>query len=119
MRAGAHGVRRFRLLAVLVALCLVGVAGTATAQPARDAGASSTHSVSVSHSSAWQLPRALPERLEAQHQAPPDRTTGHGVVPAAISHAGLAASSYQGKAVAACCGNSVPAWAGRAPPPLL
>lgn len=124
MRAGRDGVRGFALpgarrglLSLLVALCLAAVAGTATAAPAR-AGIDPREDVSISHSAAWQLPRALPERLQAKHVVPP-QTVGAGVLAAAVPPARPAAPSYRPTAVAACCGTTLPAWAGRAPPSLL
>jgi hypothetical protein len=119
MRADANDLRRFRLLSTLVALWLVGVAATATAQPAREAGAASGHELTVTQTSGWQLPQALPERLQVKNLATPHETTGQVVLATTIPVARPATSSYRSLRPAACCANTVPAWAGRAPPPLL
>ena len=114
MRAGGDGVRRRRLLAVFLGFCLFGVAGAAAAQPAA-VGADAGDTVSASHSEAWLLPRALPERLQA-HIA---KTTGLGVLPGGLSAvAASAAPSYAERVVPASLGGTVPPWAGRAPPAL-
>jgi hypothetical protein len=110
-------VRRQGLLSVLVAFFLLGAGGTAASATAPHVGADSRDTVSAVHVSA--LPRALPERVQPTQLAPPHLSIGPAPAGAGISLRGRAASSYQLPSIAACCGDTVPAWAGRAPPPLL
>jgi hypothetical protein len=124
MRAGRHDVARVRLresrlLALLLGLFLVGVAGTAATQSGAPVGAARADTVTASHIDAWTLPRAVPERQQAQHAGQRQALGGDVVLASpAVLRTG-SASAYLPTTVAACCGTSLPAWAGRGPPALL